>query len=82
MCIAFSQVLRDDYTDADYDWVVVQLRKNWKAKVVVYFVEGMHGRGVFMAMERANAETEFITLSSDGLIPLAIIPSTTHAAKN
>ena len=67
ICIAYSAELRDDFTENDYKNVFLQLMKNKKARVVVLFVEGRHGRGLFNAITNGNGSAEFILLSSEGL---------------
>ena len=68
ICVAYARELKPDDTEADYDNVIVQLRKNAKARVVIAFTVGYSGEGLFRAIRRAKA-TEFIFIGSDGFQP-------------
>ena len=66
ICIAYSSELTPDESEADYDKVVGELRKNYKAKVIVLFLLSFNVDGLFKALERAGVIGEFVFIGSDG----------------
>ena len=65
ICIAYSVEIRDDFTEKDYDDIIRRLRINWKAHVVITYIENLND--VIYAVKRQNAQGEFIFLASDGV---------------
>ena len=66
MCVAFTSELRGDFLNLDYDHVIQGLRANYRARVVVLFVEGSYGKKLLEAVDRAQAKGEFIFIGSEG----------------
>ena len=69
ICIAYSKELKFDETDEDFDNLVVQLRKNRKAKVIVMFIASQHVTAFLGAIGRNGATGEFVLIGGDGYSP-------------
>ena len=69
ICIAYSRELKFDENDDDFDDLVIQLRRNRKAKVIAMFVASQHVTALLNALERNHAVAEFILIGGDGYSP-------------
>ena len=68
ICIAYSRGIGVNETDADHDETIVQLRKNYKARIVVVFSVGDITEAILKAIRR-NKATEFVYLGTEGFQP-------------
>ena len=69
ICIAYASEVIKESTEKDYDRVIRNLLRHKEAKAVVLFMNGVHGRGIVAAAQRAGAVNNFIWLASDSVSP-------------
>ena len=69
ICIAFSKELPPDFTNSDYDNVILNLQKHSKARALVLFLLHYNMNSFFRAVRRAGASRQFIFITSEGFSP-------------
>ena len=66
ICIAYFVEITPDYEDEDYDNIIRQLRTNYKAHIVVIFID--QTTEIMAAVKRQKAEGDFIFVGGDTLV--------------